>query len=342
MDLTINGNIIFLFLFLIFCINVYIVTAGADLGMGICHLLSPRYFKREFESTVLKTFAPLWEVNHVWLIAVIVILFVNFPKIISTLATALNIPLTLFVFALICRGVSFAFIQYIHPQESCMRTIWKNIYGYSSIVSLFLLGVLGGAIIGGDIPVHADISNYLSIDFIQSWVGIVPCLVGLISIFFLWHLGAVFNYFEAKSIEVKAEFHSQSFWSFILFGICSFALYSHLIFHGSNIFYNLIFKSWSSIWLALSMLACCLSFWGLVTNRLLLTLIGSISKASILIWGFALAMTPYLHTLQQKGILPDRIFATDATTNYSVWVWIVGSALLLPSLGYLYYVFKKK
>ena len=76
---------------LVICLTLYVLLGGADFGGGILELLS----RGKASKIVSRAIAPVWEANHVWLILVVVILFVGFPSVYSTVLTALHIPVLL-------------------------------------------------------------------------------------------------------------------------------------------------------------------------------------------------------------------------------------------------------
>ena len=67
---------------------------------------------RAQREAIAKAIGPIWEANHVWLIIVIVILFVGFPKTYATIGTALHVPLTLTLVGIVLRGTAFVFRHY--------------------------------------------------------------------------------------------------------------------------------------------------------------------------------------------------------------------------------------
>ena len=79
------------FTVLVICLLFYVLFGGADFGGGILELLT----KGKASGIVSKAIAPVWEANHMWLVLVVVILFVGFPLVYSTILTALHIPVLL-------------------------------------------------------------------------------------------------------------------------------------------------------------------------------------------------------------------------------------------------------
>ena len=125
---------------------LYVLLGGADFGGGILELIS----RGKASGIVSRAIAPVWEANHMWLILVVVILFVGFPSVYSTVLTALHIPVLLVLIGIILRGSAFTFRHY-DIEEETPKAIYSSIFRYSSLFTTFFLGVTTGGIILGDI-----------------------------------------------------------------------------------------------------------------------------------------------------------------------------------------------
>ncbi len=66
---------------------IYTLTGGVDLGAGSWVLFPPKERSQEFRDSIFKTLGPVWEANHTWLIAIIVLLFEIYPLRQSALAS---------------------------------------------------------------------------------------------------------------------------------------------------------------------------------------------------------------------------------------------------------------
>lgn len=86
----------------------YTLLGGADFGAGIIEVFTGK----KGEKAISKAIAPVWEANHVWLILVIVIIFMGFPRVYTVLSTALHIPLFIMLLGIIFRGTAFTFRYY--------------------------------------------------------------------------------------------------------------------------------------------------------------------------------------------------------------------------------------
>ncbi|HJT73379.1 MAG TPA: cytochrome d ubiquinol oxidase subunit II, partial [Chitinophaga sp.] len=73
-------------------ILLYILLGGADFGAGIIEMFTSPKNKQYTRTTMYQAIGPVWEANHMWLIIAIVVLFVGFPAIYTTVSTSLHIP----------------------------------------------------------------------------------------------------------------------------------------------------------------------------------------------------------------------------------------------------------
>ena len=87
--------------FLWVSICLYVITGGADFGAGIIELFSKKSYRNQTKKIMSKSIAPIWEANHMWLIIAVVVLFVGFPTIYTTVSTYLHIPLVLMLIGII-------------------------------------------------------------------------------------------------------------------------------------------------------------------------------------------------------------------------------------------------
>ena len=76
--------------FLAAAVVLYVVLAGADFGAGILEIFGRG--RPEVRRAVTHAMAPVWEANHVWLILIVVILFMGFPSVYTTISVHLFLP----------------------------------------------------------------------------------------------------------------------------------------------------------------------------------------------------------------------------------------------------------
>ncbi|MGQ9687694.1 MAG: cytochrome d ubiquinol oxidase subunit II [Desulfobaccales bacterium] len=116
---------------------VYFMLDGYDLGLGA---VMPALAKTEAErKLVYRAMSPFWDGNEVWLITAGGVTFAAFPATYAALFSGLYTPLMLILFALILRGVTFAFRGKVDDPR--WRTLWDLCLGLGSFLAALLLGV---------------------------------------------------------------------------------------------------------------------------------------------------------------------------------------------------------
>src|SRR5271157_6106647 len=110
---------------------------GFDLGLGT---LRPFIARNDTESRIIyNVMGPHWDGNEVWLITAGGGTFAAFPTTYAVMFSGLYSALMLILFALILRGVSFAFRNEVdHP---CWKALWDFCLTGGSFLPAFLLGV---------------------------------------------------------------------------------------------------------------------------------------------------------------------------------------------------------
>lgn len=180
--------------FLWVSICLYLIMGGADFGVGIVELFSRKSYRSKTEKIMSKSIAPIWEANHMWLIIAIVVLFVGFPTIYTTVSIYLHIPLALMLVGIIARGTAFTFRNYDAVDDSWQK-VYARIFYYSSLFTPFFLGILAAATISRSIDPEAK--DFLSL-YIFSWLNLFGVCVGLFTIALCAYLASLFSLHEAR------------------------------------------------------------------------------------------------------------------------------------------------
>src|ERR1700712_1229818 len=155
-------------LFLFAAITLYFLLGGADFGAGIIELFTSTDNKHRTRKTMYQAIGPIWEANHMWLIIAIVILFVGFPVIYTTMSIHLHIPLAIMLLGIIARGTAFAFRHYDAVLDD-MQKVYNKIFVYSSFITPLFLGIIAGSAVSGAIDVNA--TNFVDA-YIFSWLNL--------------------------------------------------------------------------------------------------------------------------------------------------------------------------
>ena len=126
---------------------IYVMLDGFDLGIGI---LFPFIKDKQERDVMMNTVAPVWDGNETWMVLGGAALFAAFPVVYATVLSALYLPITFMVIALIFRGVAFEFR--FKSQRS--QHWWDRAFIWGSVFASFCQGVILGAYIQG-IPTNA-------------------------------------------------------------------------------------------------------------------------------------------------------------------------------------------
>lgn len=119
----------------------FLLLEGFDLGVGMHMLLSARGDRAAKENdrrVMLNTIGPVWDGNEVWLITAGAALFAAFPMWYASLFSALYVPFTITLLALIARAVS---IEYRGKMaDPRWAAFWTWALGIGSLVVAFCIG----------------------------------------------------------------------------------------------------------------------------------------------------------------------------------------------------------
>jgi len=174
------------FLWLSICL--YVILGGADFGAGIVELFTKKRARDKTKEIMYESIAPVWEANHMWLIIAIVILFVGFPEIYTTLSTYLHIPLVLMLVGIIARGTAFTFRHYDAVKDDWQQ-VYTQIFYFSSLLTPFFLGLIAAATVSHSI--NPDATGFLDL-YIFSWLNWFGIAVGLFTVAICAYLASVF------------------------------------------------------------------------------------------------------------------------------------------------------
>jgi cytochrome bd ubiquinol oxidase subunit II len=116
---------------------VYFMLDGFDLGLGT---LMPVLAKTDVDRRLIyRAMGPHWDGNEVWLITAGGVTFAAFPTTYAVMFSSLYSALMLILFALILRGVSFAFREEIDGPR--WRALWDLCLTVGSFLPALLFGV---------------------------------------------------------------------------------------------------------------------------------------------------------------------------------------------------------
>ncbi len=327
--MLLNLTIFFLALSIVF----YVLFGGADFGAGVLELISGQ----QDRETIAHAIGPVWEANHVWLILVVVILFMGFPDIYSTMSLHLHIPLLLMLVGIVLRGTAFAYMHYDAIKDRS-NNVYNLVFKLSSVLTPMFLGITVGAMILGKINPKAE-TFYDG--FIAPWFNLFSFSVGLFCLVLFTFLAAVYLIGETRNQEQReALIRSAKILngSAVIIGILVFASAQ---WSGLNLFL-LFYNSWIAIAAVVLATAILPPLWiTLQQSKILIPRI--LAGTQILLILFAWFWVQYPIVIKIQEALPltfQNSAAPDSTLLQLVIALVIGSLIILPFLYFLMKTFK--
>ena len=325
--------------FLCLAILLYFLLGGADFGAGIIELFTSSKNRSKTRKTMYHAIGPVWEANHMWLIITIVILFVAFPKIYTSMSVYLHIPLAIMLIGIIARGTAFVFRHYDAVKDQ-MQEVYNQIFIYSSFITPLFLGIIAGSVLSGKIDPAA---NDFATAYIYSWLNWFSISVGLFTVALCGFLAAIYLIGESKADEDKKRFIKKAEFmnvAAVIFGMMVFvAAYFGDVPLVTWVFQNQI--ALTAVFLA-SLSLVLLWYLLLKGKTKVLRILAGFQVTMILV---AISYAHFPNFIRLKGGTTISLFESIApikTVETLGWALVLGSLLILPFLGYLFYKFQQK
>lgn len=320
-------------IFILLSLIVYALMGGADFGGGMWDLLAfgPRA-KRQREA-IADAIAPIWEANHVWLILVIVLLFTAFPRGFAAMMTALNIPMTAMLLGIVLRGSTFMFRKYDVNDDAVQRR-WSTVFGVASFFTPFFQGVTLGALTTGHIRVE---QGRVLTGFMAGWLTPFALACGVFALGLFAFLAATYLTVDTKDDpKLQDDFRLRSMWSGLALAPIALVVFltskqgAPEMYHGLTRWWAPVLLAWTSLFAVVALVA-------LWLRRFAVARLAAIGQVTLILVGWGLAQYPNLVT-------PDVTVTNAAAPEFTLRLLVIalgfGAILLLPSLAYLFYIFK--
>lgn len=309
----------------------YAILAGADFGGGVWDLLA-RGPRREAQRRAIGVaMGPVWEANHVWLIFIIVVLFTAFPVAFAVMNVALFWPFHLVLIGIVLRGAAFVFRAHGHAASGTPLE-WGRVFGAASVITPVLLGACLGAISAGDLRVRDGV---VAAGSERAWLAPFPLAVGLLALVVCAYLAAVYLTVETEG-PLRDDFRRRGLVAWLAGGILSVGTLLLARTEAARLWEAL--TTWpAGLAVVAGVLLAPASALALWRGRFGWARLLAVGQVVLLLAGWAMAQWPYL-------IYPDLTVAGSAapapTVRAVLWVVVIGMLLLVPSLWYLFAVFK--
>ena len=315
-------------------LNAYVVLGGADFGAGVWDLLArgPRAARQR--EAIADGIGPIWEANHVWLIFAVVLLFTCFPPVYAHLSVLLHIPLTLMLVGIVLRGSAFTFRAY-DATDSVVQRQWGRLFAVSSTVTPVLLGMCVGANVSGALAVPADAS--FTARYVAPWLSPFTVTIGFLGLAVFAFLAAVYLAVEVRDVELQEDFRGMALRAAAAVG--GLAVLGLIFGRGTlaEVTTALVTRPLTLGFQGLTGLSALTALWALWRRRYRVAQVAAVLEVSGIVWGWAYAQYPALvpgvHTIRSAA-------APLVTLRLVAGAVAVGLVILLPSLWYLFRLFK--
>lgn len=314
---------------------VYALMGGADFGGGFWDLFArgPRAARQR--SLIADAIAPIWEANHVWLILVIVLLFTAFPVAFAAMMNALHLPLFAMLVGIVLRGSAFVFRKYDEKHDAAQRR-WGVVFGVSSVFTPFFQGLSLGALAGGAIRAEA---GQVVTGFFAGWTTGFAVACGVFAVALFAFLAAVYLTVDASADrEVQDDFRRRAIGAELALAPIAAAVFFAARNGGALEMHAGLTRWWAPLLLAATSAAALTALGALWTRRFRVARAAAIAQVTLILVGWSAAQFPHL-------VVPDiDIFdaaAPEITLQLLVIALAAGAFILLPSLYYLFRIFKR-
>ncbi len=312
----------------------YAVLGGADFGGGIWDFFA---FGKEAERQrrlIGQALGPVWEANHVWLIFLIVGLFTAFPPAFSILSTALFVPFTLAVIGIVLRGAAFIFRA---NSEAVTSKVWGRVFSTASTITPFFFGTAAAAVASGQVHVQG---GRVQTDLLAGWTTPFALTIGALALSLCAVLAAVNLIIEAQhnnDAELVEAFRRRAMIAGAITLVLDAVAFILSPFQAPLLWHGLLDHALPlAIATALIGLGAATS---LFLRRYRLARVLAFTTTALIFASWGLSQFPYLVpvavTINTAASPPSTLLALLIGTS-------IGMALLLPSLWFLFHVFRGK
>ncbi|WP_282696555.1 cytochrome d ubiquinol oxidase subunit II [Streptomyces sp. CC208A] len=314
---------------LLLAVTAYTCAGGTDYGAGFWDLTAGGTERgRRPRWLIDHAMAPVWEVNNVWLIFVLVIMWTGFPVLFQTVFSAMWLPLALAAVGMVLRGAGFAFRK--PTRRLAGRRLYGAVFAVASVVTPFFLG----AAVGGVASERVAPGTTASADV---WAGPTSVVFGLVAVATTAFLGAVFLAGDARRFDAPdlvGYFRRRALGSLavltVLAVVTGFVTHEDApyVWHGLTRGLGLFF-------VVLAGVAALVTVWLLLRTPgtwVRVAAVGVVASA-VVAWG--MAQRPYL--------LPTSLSVADAAGAPSTLTWLaivtlVALLLVMPAVVLLYWL----
>ncbi|MBL1106896.1 cytochrome d ubiquinol oxidase subunit II [Streptomyces sp. 5-8] len=312
---------------LLLAIAAYACGGGTDYGAGFWDLTAGGAERGKRPRRLIDhAMEPVWEVNNVWLVFVLVIMWTGFPVLFQQVFTTMWLPLALAAVGIVLRGAGFALRKPVRRLAG--RRLYGAVFAVSSLLTPFFLGAAAGGVASGRVTATTTAST-------DAWANPTSLLFGLLAIAATATLGAVFLAADARRFaepDLDRYFRRRALAALVAVAVLAvvtlFVTHGdaphvwHGLTHGTGLFFVIVavLATLATAWL----LTRPSGAWSRVTA------VGVVASA-VIAWG--MAQRPYL---VPTSLTVAQGAGAHTTLRWLALVTLVAVVLVIPAVALLY------
>lgn len=316
---------------------LYVLLGGSDFGAGIIELLPAGRLRDAQKEVINHAMGPVWEANHMWLILIVVILFMGFPTLFTTLMIALHFPMLALLVGIVVRGAAFTFRHYDAVQERKSQRIYTVLFGLSSLWTALWLGIIAASLNRGIID---PASREVWAAWFAPWWGVYPLAVGVFVVCIYAFLASIYLVGETEQPVLKKRFLrlAATFNGLVV-------LAGGLVFVAStnereSLPAAFLKNPLNLAVIALATLLFVVLWFFVAKRRTMLTRIVASGQVALILLGWYVLYAPNALITARGPLSFYAEAAPPATLRQLVLALLIGSVFIFPSIFYLFRVFK--
>ncbi|GCF08896.1 cytochrome d ubiquinol oxidase subunit II [Dictyobacter arantiisoli] len=314
---------------------VYAVLGGADFGAGVWDLFAVGHNAKRQHQLINHALGPVWEANHVWLIFLIVGLFNVFPNAFYALSIALFFPFSIVLIGIVLRGAAFVYRYYALNETGMFARSWSKVFSVASVITPFFLGVSAAVVASGDL---IDKTGVPRANYIAGMLTPFAVIIGLMAVALCATLAATYLVVEAHNDgdeRLTESYRSKALIAGAVTAVLG-ALGLLLSISEAPVIWQGLLARAIPIVVATMIIGVATAVTLFLRHYRIARLL-MIAETAFLLGSWGLSQYPYI-------IPPNYTIANSANDPAVITILLVGIVIgliiLLPSLYYLFSVFK--
>ena len=317
---------------------IYTIFGGADFGAGMLELFAVGESGARQNILIDESIGPVWESNHVWLIFLLVVFFTAFPPAFAAINVVLFIPLLLAVIGIVLRGSSFVFKTHGIINKSRNVKILSRTFSVASAMTPFFLALSAAAIASGSI--HLQNKSQVVTNTGSDWLTPFALTIGAMALTLCVTISAIY-----LTVEATSRGDTELAEVFRLRGLIAGALTAALGLVGLILSPSEASFLWNGMLdkaipvVIVTMLVGVAAAAALWFRRYRWARVLIVAEVAFLLLSWGVSQYPY--------IIPPDVTAANASSPQETQVFllvgiIIALIIVVPSLWFLFYVFKLK